>query len=52
MNIEEKKVETSTKPAIVSNTVLCEVKCDPFFIKTDMHGYCKQCGKNLGYVRK
>ncbi len=36
----------STKP------MLCDVKCDPFFIKTDTFGYCKQCGKNLGYVRK
>ena len=35
-----------------SNTVLCDENCDPFFIKTDIYGYCKKCGKNLGYVRK
>lgn len=37
---------------ISSNPLLCDENCDPFFIKTDEHGYCKKCFKNLGYVRK
>ena len=36
----------------LNKTNVCEKKCDPFFIKTDIHGYCKQCNKYLGYVRK
>lgn len=40
------------KSDIKATNNVCNKKCDPFFIKTDIHGYCKQCNKYLGYVRK
>lgn len=44
----EMKANVQKKDAVS----LCQYSCDPFFIKTDMHGYCKKCNKYLGYVRK
>lgn len=50
MKKNNQRPEETAKPEASKCSIA--VVCDPFFIKTDIHGYCIKCGKNLGYVRK